>query len=184
MAVFFTADTHFGHEGILAPRMARPRPFAGIEAHDEAIVARWNDVVRPEDEVWHLGDFAFSCSFEHASATFARLNGTKHLVVGNHEKLGRRLPWASQHEGIHQIAVDGHRLVLCHYAMRAWPGIWRGALHLYGHTHGSLSGTRRSCDVGVDVWDYRPVTLPEILDAMALSDTWPEELQGSEQATG
>ncbi|CAO4181072.1 Calcineurin-like phosphoesterase domain-containing protein [Methylorubrum populi] len=184
MTTYLTADTHFGHAGILSPRMARPRPFASIAEHDEAIVANWNAVVRPDDEVWHLGDFAFDCPFEHAAAVFARLNGTKRLVVGNHERLGRRLPWASQHEALVQTVIEGRRCVLLHYAMRAWPGIWRGALHLYGHTHGSLPGTRRSCDVGVDVWDFRPVTLTEILDAMALSDTWPEELQGVEEARG
>lgn len=182
MTIYLTADTHVGHTGILSSRMARPRPFASIAEHDEAIVERWNALVRPEDEVWHLGDFAFDCSLEHARSVFDRLNGTKHLIIGNHERLGRRLPWASQHDGIHQIAVDGRRLVLCHYAMRVWPGIWRGALHLYGHTHGSLPGTRRSADVGVDCWDLRPVALPEILDAMALSDAWPEELAGSEEA--
>lgn len=182
MTTFFTADTHFGHAGILSPRMARPRPFASIEEHDEALVARWNAAIRPEDAVWHLGDFAFDCTTAHATAIFERLNGTKRLIVGNHERLGLRLPWTSQHEGIHQVAVEGRRLVLCHYAMRAWPGVWRGALQLYGHTHASLPGTRRSCDVGVDAWEFQPVTLPDIIDAMALSDTWPEELQGIEPA--
>lgn len=185
MATYLTADTHFGHQGLLSPRMARPRPFATIEEHDETLIANWNAVVRPEDTVWHLGDFAFNCGLPHARDAFDRLHGTKHLIVGNHDaKLGRKLPWESQHDGIHQVAVDGYRLVLCHYAMRAWPGIWRGAHHLYGHTHGSLPGTRRSADVGVDAWDFRPVSMHEILDQMALSDTWPEELQGSEQAGG
>ena len=156
--------------------MAQPRPFASIEEHDETLIANWNAVVRPEDTVWHLGDFAFNCSLEHARKCFDGLNGIKHLVVGNHEKLGRKLAWASQHEALVQTLIDGRRCVLLHYALRAWPGIWRGALHLYGHTHGSLPGTRRSCDVGVDAWDFRPVTLPEILDQMALSDQWPEEL--------
>ena len=96
-----------------------------------------------------------------------------------------RLPWSSQPADLRRIAVDagGRRydIIACHYPMRAWVRIHHGALHLYGHTHGSLPGTRRSCDVGLDVWDYRPVTLDEVLDAMALSDTWPEELQGIEE---
>lgn len=184
MTTFQTADTHFGHSGILSPRMTSPRPFASIEEHDETLIANWNAVVRPDDEVWHLGDFAMDCTPAYARKCFDRLNGTKRLVIGNHERLGRRLPWASQHDGIHQTVIDGNRLVLCHYAMRAWPGIWRGALHLFGHTHGSLPGTRRSADVGVDCWDFRPVGMNEILGRMALSDTWPEELQGSAEAGG
>ena len=58
---FFTSDSHFGHASVLAPRMDRPRPFATIEEHDEALVAAWNAVVRPDDIVWHLGDFAYRC---------------------------------------------------------------------------------------------------------------------------
>jgi calcineurin-like phosphoesterase family protein len=28
---------------------------------DAAMVARWNEVVGPQDEVWHLGDFGMGC---------------------------------------------------------------------------------------------------------------------------
>jgi len=61
------ADTHFGHKGMLSPRMPRPRPFETIEAHDEALVAAWNKFVRLDDIVWHLGDFAYKCGLEHAA---------------------------------------------------------------------------------------------------------------------
>ena len=55
MAVFFTADTHFGHA---AARAFYRRPFATVAEMDTAMVARWNAAVAPDDEVWHLGDFA------------------------------------------------------------------------------------------------------------------------------
>ncbi|MFD0936255.1 metallophosphoesterase, partial [Methylobacterium trifolii] len=55
MATFFTADTHFGDPHILRLRGAA---FGSIEAHDAALILRWNAVVAPGDEVWHLGDFA------------------------------------------------------------------------------------------------------------------------------
>src|SRR5664279_3833835 len=70
--------------------------------------------------------------------------------------------WPGQIGQIRQIVVDGQRLVLCHYGMRTWPGSRRGALHLYGHSHGTLPGNAQCLDVGVDCWDFRPVTLPEI----------------------
>ena len=56
-----------------------------------------------------------------------------------------------------------------HYAHRAWPNSWRGDLHLYGHSHGAPPGTRTSEDVGVDCWDWRPVTLGQILEKMSES---------------
>ncbi|MEE8628172.1 MULTISPECIES: metallophosphoesterase family protein [Methylobacterium] len=173
---YFTADTHYGHEGMMEGRMSRPRPFGSVEEHDETLIANWNAVVRLSDEIWHLGDFAFGCSAEHAAAVFKRLNGVKRLVCGNHEQRGRRLPWASQHEGFVDVTVEGTRLFMCHYSMRAWPGIWQGTLHLFGHTHASLPDTRRSADVGVDACDFRPVRLDEIKARMARAATWPEEL--------
>jgi calcineurin-like phosphoesterase family protein len=148
----------------------RGNHFRTISEHDEALIENWNAVVAPDDEVWHLGDFAHKTSFEHAQSVFSRLNGDKHLIRGNHEKLGARLDWISQHDFV-EATVDGKHLVLFHYGMRTWPRQRRGALHLYGHSHGSLPGCRQSLDVGVDCWNFRPVSLAEILARMA---TLPE----------
>jgi calcineurin-like phosphoesterase family protein len=54
--VYFTADQHFGHAGIIG---LCKRPFRSVEEMDEAMIANWNAVVGPDDEVWHLGDFAY-----------------------------------------------------------------------------------------------------------------------------
>jgi calcineurin-like phosphoesterase family protein len=177
MTLFFTADTHFGDAHILRQRGGR---YASVDAHDEALVARWNEAVGTDDAVWHLGDFAAGASRERCAALFARLNGTKRLVRGNHDSNRvLDLPWAAlvDHATITQ-EIDGTRwrLFLAHYAHRAWPGLWRGTRHLYGHTHGTLPDTRRSCDVGVDAWDDRPVTLPALLARQDAATLLPEEL--------
>ena len=156
---FFTADHHFGHEGII--RMCG-RPFNSALEMDQALIASWNAVVRPDDEVWHLGDFAHRADLNRMRAVFDQLNGTKHLVIGNHDgsdTLG--LPWASKHE-IAFFRSNGVRAVLCHYGMRVWPEQHRGAVHLYGHSHGRLGGTSLSVDVGVDCWNFMPVDMPQI----------------------
>lgn len=182
MAVFFTADLHLGHASLITGAVGRVRPFASIKEHDEAIIARWNaTVLSPSDDVYILGDFALGLDAEALERAFRRLRGRKHLVIGNHDpKRTIRLPWSSMPADLRRIAVDagGRRydLTLCHYPMRAWNRVHHGALHLYGHTHGSLPGTRRSADVGVDVWDFRPVGMDEILGRMAETATWPEEL--------
>ena len=173
MATFFVADTHLFHTGILH---ACKRPFASIEEHDALITEAWNATVAPGDTVYHLGDFALSRDAAAVERAFQRLHGRKILIVGNHDRRSRRLPWVEQHEGIHETSVEGRHLVLCHYPMRSWPRAFRGSLHLYGHTHGRLPGTTQSCVVGVDVWGYRPISLGQIVYAMALSDTQPEEL--------
>ena len=170
---FFVADTHFGHAGIIG---SMSRPFANVREHDEALVHAWNSVVAPRDTVYHVGDFAMTKDVAYIEKVFRKLNGRKILVVGNHDRRARKLPWAEQHEGIREVSVERRHLVLCHYPMRSWPRAFRGSLHLYGHTHGRLAGTTQSVDVGVDVWAYRPVELGDLLDAMAMSDVQPEEV--------
>jgi calcineurin-like phosphoesterase family protein len=161
MAVYFTSDTHFGDRRAL--RFDK-RPFADLASHDQTLVERWNLTVGPDDEVWHLGDFANGPDARRIAELVAALNGRKHLVVGNNDgRATLEAPgWASlQHYA--EVTVDGRRLVLCHYPLRTWNGIGRGAVNLHGHSHGRLRPMTRQYDVGVDLWDFRPVRLAAIL---------------------
>jgi calcineurin-like phosphoesterase family protein len=64
-----------------------------------------------------------------------------------------------------EIELDSRRLVLCHYPLRSWNGMGRGAINLHGHSHGRMAPLRRQFDVGVDVWGFRPVELDVLLAA-------------------
>ena len=161
MAVFFTSDTHFGD----APRLrVDKRPFASVGEMDREMVARWNEAVGPDDDIWHLGDFAFGPPPKRIAELLGSLNGRKHLIIGNNDGPGtlEQPAWASvQHYA--ELTVDGKRLVLCHYAFRTWNKMGQGVVNLHGHSHGRLTPAQRQYDVGVDVWDFRPVTLATIL---------------------
>jgi calcineurin-like phosphoesterase family protein len=95
---------------------------------------------------------------------FARLHGHKHLVTGNNDppRTTELDGWESV-QPYAEITVDGVSLVLCHYPFRSWRGMDKGWVNLHGHSHGRLKRQLRQFDVGVDVWDFRPVTLPTIL---------------------
>jgi calcineurin-like phosphoesterase family protein len=179
--IFFTADTHFGDPHILRQR----RQFETIEAHDALVIERWNARIGPDDEVWHVGDFSANASRELCQAVFARLAGRKRLVRGNHDtNRVLELPWDRPPVESARFALrqDDREvaLFLSHYPHRSWPGVWRGSRHLYGHTHAKLPDTTRSCDVGVDAWDFWPVTLEEALARQAAAASPPEELVGRE----
>lgn len=161
MAVWFTSDTHFGD-----PRILRidKRPYPDLATHDAALIAAWNAVVRPEDNVWHLGDFALGPSAERIAEILGSLSGTKHLIIGNNDGAGtlQAHGWASiTHYA--EITVDARRLVLCHYAFRTWNGIGRGAVNLHGHSHNKLKPIPRQYDVGVDAQGPAPISLVDIL---------------------
>ena len=161
MTIFFTSDTHFGHGGALG---LYRRPFASVAVMNEAIIERWNDTVTADDEVWHLGDFAIGQPAASTAELLARLHGNKHLVVGNNDPVATTGldGWASTHPYI-EIEVDSVSLVLCHYPFRSWHGMAKGWLNLHGHSHGRMKPQPRQFDVGVDVWDFRPVSLRQIL---------------------
>jgi calcineurin-like phosphoesterase family protein len=152
MITYFTSDTHFGDHRVLN---LYPRPYTSTADMDQDLIRRWNAVVSPEDEVWHLGDFARTA--EIAAAVLPQLNGRKHLVTGNNDTVAGMPPgWASL-QPYAEIERDGRLLVLCHYPFRSWNRQHRGAVNLHGHSHGRMKPLPRQCDVGVDVWDYAPV---------------------------
>lgn len=171
MAVYFTSDTHFGHGGALG---LYRRPFPSVAAMDEAMIERWNARVNAEDEIWHLGDFAIRQPPARVAELLSRLNGRKHLVSGNNDPQDTtgHPGWASV-QPYAEIAVDGRLLILCHYAFRTWRDMAKGALNLHGHSHGRLQPLPRQYDLGVDVWDYRPVTLARILERPPRAVTRP-----------
>jgi calcineurin-like phosphoesterase family protein len=163
LAVWFTADTHFGHAGALALYL---RPFASVAAMDAAMVSRWNAIVQPDDDVWHLGDFALRTSPEAADALLRSLNGRKHLVTGNNDPPGiiALTSWSSV-QAYAEITLGSTPLVLCHYAFRTWNGMAKGTLNLHGHSHGRLKPLPRQTDVGVDCWDFQPIAVDRLRGA-------------------
>lgn len=133
---------------------------------NEAIIQRFNEVLRPGDMLYHLGDVAWS---SWPLEQLRRLN-TKaiHLILGNHDK--HKLPeyqkycqWVGEYKEIH-IAKGDVATCLFHYAQRTWHSKGRGGFHLYGHSHGSLEpGLDRSMDVGVDTHNFYPYHWDEIV---------------------
>lgn len=173
---FYTADTHFGHQLMLSPT-ACARPFAGTSEMDEALVRAWNAVVKPDDLVFVLGDFAFSLGDEErVRGLFCRLSGRKRLIVGNHDtrKDGSLHPtlaglgWDAEPTPACEATDEGQRVYLSHYAHRVWPASHKGAFHFYGHSHGQLPGIGRSRDVGVDCPDtgFAPRTFGQLTAGM------------------
>jgi calcineurin-like phosphoesterase family protein len=85
-AVFLVSDTHFGHAGVCRfmreDGVTKLRPWDSPEEMDEEMVERWNDTVRPNDKVYHLGDVVIN---RKSLSIMSRLNGDKVLIRGNHD---------------------------------------------------------------------------------------------------
>lgn len=159
---WWTSDDHFGHSNIIK---YSKRPFYNVHEMDEKLISNWNEVVKPGHIVYHLGDIFFKMRPDAARVLRKRLNGEIHFIKGNHDKTAENVKDVfASFKNLDEIVVDGQRIVLCHYAMRTWNQAHRGAWMLYGHSHGSLPNDPKllSFDVGVDCWNYYPISFEQV----------------------
>jgi calcineurin-like phosphoesterase family protein len=178
--LFFTSDTHFGHANIIK---YCNRPFANIKEHDDALVHNWNSVVQKGDVVWHLGDFGMGTNIAHMRKICARLNGQINFIRGNHD--GQLKHFQDRFATVRDVAMvkgklssgDTVRIFLSHYPHRTWQHRPRNAYHLFGHVHGNMEPYGLSFDIGVDCWDYTPVSLERVHNHVMkkLMPSWLEE---------
>ena len=168
----FTSDLHFYHKNILK---FTKRPAENLEEMHWKIIHQWNSFVNPEDHVYSLGDLTFS-GFEKTKNILTQLNGTIHLIHGNHcnEQLMKRLASELNHvvdhgTSYHEVTEQGQKIILCHYPLSCWNRERHGSIHLYGHCHNSFENHGKSIDVGIDAaWEnygkFRPLSFSEIME--------------------
>ena len=163
--VFFISDTHFQHKNIIK---YCNRPFQTVADMDMQMIENWNTLVKPNDIVFHAGDFCFGSKLSWKHYCDA-LNGIKYLAAGNHDKSIPPDKFVDvQHLfniriiGDDEMTSDGQRMTVCHYPMLSWYQSHRGAWQLFGHVHGGLSNkdnlkiTPNQMDIGVDTNSYFP----------------------------
>ena len=181
----YISDLHFGHRNILR---YDNRPFSTVEEMDDALEQLWNETVSPKDTTYILGDVCWQQNYEEWKYTLSRLNGTKFIVKGNHDRhdyLKRLMRDGVIKDWEHQMVVDDgpRKVVLNHSPMPFFVNQhvpnW---YHLYGHVHVSydyniILSTRkvveelyqhevRMFNVGCMVpgMHYMPRTLDEIVE--------------------
>lgn len=169
MTIWFTSDTHFGHARVIE---YCSRPFKDLAEMDASLIERWNQRVKPGDTVYHLGDFALVRSKDlHLIQKYVQaLNGQIHLIMGNHDqKRAKGLAGFAEVKEYKEITVGEQKIILLHYAMKVWNKSHFGSWQLHGHSHGSLPRdiTMKQIDVGVDVWNYAPISFEEVEVEMA-----------------
>jgi calcineurin-like phosphoesterase family protein len=131
-AVFLVADTHFGHAGMC--RFSRKdgtklRPWEDPEEMDEDMIKAWNETVRPNDKVYHLGDVVIN---RKALKTLGRLNGDKVLIRGNHDifRDDEYRPYFRELRAYH--VMNG--MILSHIPIHS-DSLGRFGTNIHGHLH-------------------------------------------------
>jgi calcineurin-like phosphoesterase family protein len=175
---FVTSDNHFFHQNVIK---YCHRPFSDVFEMNKKMIDRWNAVVSPEDDVYHLGDFAFS--FNRTEDIFPHLNGKVHLVAGNHDSCAERHKshkrMVSQYLslGFKSVYPGGQfelsdQILLSHFPkdnedprfIPYLPKPKTGQLLLCGHVHDRWKNKGKDMiNCGVDVWNFCPVRLDDVL---------------------
>ena len=164
-----TSDIHFYHTNILK-FCAASRPFHDVEEMNETIVQNWNGLISPIDDVYILGDVAFT-NAQQASRIVNRCHGNKILIKGNHDiKLLREPVFTNCFTAIHDYIEIGYkeaRIVMFHYPIWEWDQMFRGSIHLHGHTHARLTNIPgRIKDVSMDGNNCMPFLLDDVVNEM------------------
>jgi calcineurin-like phosphoesterase family protein len=175
MTIFLTSDQHYGHTNIIK---YSKRPFANVEEMNEQLIIRFNARVGTNDVVYHVGDF--SLQERYVPEILPRQNGTHHLIMGNHDKCH---PHRNKHliESIARYRDYGFASVSLHIEMVEFvishmpykdPGDKRypeyrlkrkgNKILLHGHVHERWKYRDGQLNIGVDQWNYAPVSLDEV----------------------
>lgn len=187
--IWFTSDMHYGHHNIIE---YTNRPFSGVTEMNEALIDNWNATVNDGDIVYVLGDVAMG-KIEDSLALLPRLKGFKRLIPGNHDRCWKgngkkHEPWIKRYADVgfdittqSSITVDNHIFMMDHFPYRGESEIeredryteWRlqdkGLWLLCGHVHDAWTVQDRCINVGVDVWEYKPVHIDTLLEVRLLN---------------
>jgi len=171
MNKWFVSDIHFAHKGVKGGIIKYcNRPFRDIDHMNRSIIRNWNERVKPDDVVYHVGDFAFRGGKEagYSKNKFQyweeQLNGKIIHILGNHclNNSGRELIIRAE------MLFGGYHVLTQHIPPDDYSDIPEGIdFMLVGHVHNLFKhkfiNNIPIINVGVDVWNFRPVSMQEIL---------------------
>lgn len=173
MTIFVISDTHFNHANILNFQnedgsYVRPG-FSSVEEMNEIMIQRWNEVVRPGDTVYHLGDVLFGNDKDtFLSRHMPRLMGKKRLLFGNHDDPKHFVGVGHFSKTMLWRMFPEYNLLLTHVPVHP-STLGEGrfddkpVINVHGHIHANKSPPGPYKCVCVEQTDYRPVALEDLV---------------------
>lgn len=194
---WFTSDLHLGHANVLKycgrtifmtkeerklydfylyqPKEEQRKFKISQESLDrmnEGLINKWNERIKPEDTIFHIGDFCFKNSSSKRGEGIKvsaiewekRLNGKIIHIKGNHDKNN------STKTIIHRLVIShaNKQINLVHNPEHVDSNY---EINFVGHIHQNWKIKRirqgwkftDAINVGTDVWNYYPVNFNELM---------------------
>lgn len=164
--IYYTADLHFHYEPVV-----ESRPAASAAEMDEMLIRNWNETVGDDDTVYLVGDVGYNDNRVPGDA-LGRLKGHKHLIRGNHDvgfdDAELLYDYFETVTDFNEIEDGPHHIILCHYPILHIKKSYMIHGHLHQVTEGIfydvLKKLPQVLNAGVDLNDYRPVTLQQLIE--------------------
>ena len=171
-AIFLVSDTHFGHTGVCKftrnDGVTKLRPWDNADEMDEEMVKRWNETVRPNDKVYHLGDVVIN---RKALNIMYRLNGDKVLIRGNHD-IFRDEEYRQHFRELRAYHVM-NGMILSHIPIHT-ESLGRFGTNIHGHLHANRVMIQKHAKatpeidpryhcVCVEQTDFRPILFEDVI---------------------
>jgi calcineurin-like phosphoesterase family protein len=161
MRTWFTSDHHFHHHNILNFKDDEGeliRPFSSVDEMHSVMIERWNEIVAPDDKVYHLGDVVMRTTAKYFDI-LNQLNGRKVLIRGNHD--GAKLSMYAQYfkdirAVMHLKTPDNDMVWFSHIPLH--PSTVGKGFNVHGHLHQNKIEDRRYINISVENTDYYPVS--------------------------
>jgi len=193
MKIYFSADYHLDHANIIkyanrpfthkhdlnpdetwkSPEIKQQR----CQEMNLSIVRNHNNKLTEDDLLYHIGDFSFKGT-SNARYWENQLNGTITHILGNHDKnngvksyithaimkFGGNIvyvthvpPENNQMETLESYVISACDFIICGHVHDLWKH-----KHIETWSHGCRN-KKLAINVGVDVWNYEPVSIYSIL---------------------
>ncbi|WP_169743623.1 metallophosphoesterase [Methanolacinia paynteri] len=158
--IYLLSDLHLGHSDIIWGA-ARPYPPGDWKRMDKVLINNWNNIIKPSDTVYYLGDLTYNLDRRTCDYYLSKLNGNIEFIKGNHDGSMEGLPEQMT------ISYSGRDFLLVHDPKSRPEGYHGWTIH--GHVHNSrisdypfIDFTNKTINVCCELTGYHPIKLGEI----------------------
>lgn len=173
---FITSDTWFGRGQILEISPHRIK-FNNIDEMNQQIIDNWNSVVKPDDLVIHLGNFAWDPL--SAVSVAKKLNGKIAILNNNQNMIKLELEFKINERKLKNIRLyeeqilksKNHDVILSCYPLTQWPGQHHDTLQVHGHSildNETTKTQKNKFNATVDCCNMLPIKLSTIKELLTL----------------
>lgn len=162
---YVISDLHLDHGNIID---YCNRPFDSVEKMNEQLVANWNEVIDPGDEVLFGGDLTISSNLGTLLDWLEQLNGELIYLIGNHDGCVIDTLDDVHFFEHYQFEYKGMRFYGVHNPENA-PQNFSGWV-IHGHHHNNwpdkfpfVNPQHRRINISVELIDYRPLPMDQLL---------------------